>query len=78
MPLFPIFTEDGAPVAEASSVPLGPRPRADDLGRLGSGPPLNQLSAGPLRADQESGTLAADGNAGTLIHPAPKRTGPKN
>ena len=73
-PLFPLFAEDGTPVAEAPSTPLGPRPLADDLGRIGSGPAPSQLTGAPLRADQESGMLAADENAGTLVHPGPKPT----
>jgi hypothetical protein len=70
-PLFPLFNEDGAPMAEASSAPLGPRPLEDDIGRLGSGPSAEQGTAAQLKADQETGTLAADENAGTLVHTGP-------
>jgi hypothetical protein len=69
-PLFPLGAEDGTPVAEASSAPPGPRPLADNIGRLGAGPSPAQPTTVPLRADQQRGTLAADEQAGTLIHTA--------
>lgn len=71
--LLPQFNEEGMPTAEASSAPLGPRPLADDLGRIASGPAPAQPATVPLRADQESGTLAADEKVGTLIQAAPKK-----
>jgi hypothetical protein len=77
-PLFQLFSEYDLPLAEASSAPLGPRPLADDIGRLGDGPSPNELDVAPLRADQQSGTLSADEKAGTLIHAAPKTAAQAN
>jgi hypothetical protein len=78
MSRFPLFTNDAASAAEASSLPLAPRPLADDIGRPGAGPSPHQLPAAPLRADEESGTLVADKKTGTLIHLGPKRHVPGN
>jgi hypothetical protein len=73
--LFPMLGELELPVASASSAPLGPRPLADDIIPLGSGPAPREVTAAPLRADQQSGTLSADEKAGTLIgeNPVPTR-----
>jgi hypothetical protein len=74
-PLFPLFNEFEMPVVDISSETLGPRPLADDITPLGSGPSPSEFNTAPLRADQQTGTLSADEKAGTLIHekaePAP-------
>lgn len=67
-PLMPYLMEEGAQAWEPLSVPLGPRPLADDLGRIASGPALAQPPAAQLRADQDIGKVAADEQAGTLVH----------
>jgi spore germination cell wall hydrolase CwlJ-like protein len=71
--LLPEFPEEGALMSEESSRPLGPRPLADELGGIASGPSPAQPATVPLRADQENGTLATDEKVGTLVQAAPKK-----
>jgi hypothetical protein len=52
-------------------VPSGPRPLADDLGRIGSGQEAADALKFQPRADQEHGSLVADENAGKLVAPSP-------
>lgn len=70
-PLFPLVAEDLTALEEAPTVPLGPRPLADNLGSLAPGPSPDQVGAAPLRADQEIGRLAADEKVGALVQPNP-------
>jgi spore germination cell wall hydrolase CwlJ-like protein len=68
--LLPQFTEEGIPMAEASSAPRGSQLIADNLGQIASAPALAQTATAPLRADQEPGTLAADELSGSLVSDA--------
>ena len=59
-PLLPYLTDDGMPLAEPSSAPLGPRPIADDVGVLPRDTARVAEPTASLRADAEKGTLVAD------------------
>jgi hypothetical protein len=57
---------------QGSPVPSGPRPVADDIGRLGERPQSVIARSTAPKADRERGTLVADEKAGRLVASSPK------